>query len=348
MNILKDSLVANLDQILSSLELRNSCYAFNGNVYNIKHIKKSINEPKENKSSLFVKSMQQTFYHILHCRNFNFSDESMRFNYYDIMREFVEALSQANTSHGRWENGWEIMEIMDNGKIIKVKKDPNIILYQDLDHFRIPNGNLEIGKIGSILMPKEMRQISYGFYTLVGNASDEEDYNSNDATVRIYWNINSTGAKILVKHITTELNADEIPFQFKTLSNPFDYKRTDAAVSYIKKKYLQNCCKKINKVYAEIKNFIKPDTSLFVKQIYPGIGIAEYIEGNESFGQNRTRIFAEAILAAKDKFRETKCINRQREDIISYFRNLGIDINKPYLTANSLDVYEQMFNNGSE
>jgi hypothetical protein len=185
-----------------------------------------------------------------------------------------------------------------------------------------------------------MRQISYGFYTLVGNAS--EDY-PNDVTVRIYWNINSAGAKILIKHITTELNADEIPFQFKTLSNPFDYNRTDAAVLYIKKKYLENCSKKIDKIYAEIKNFIKPDTSLFVKKIYPGIGIAEDIEGNESFGQNRTRIFAEAILGARDKFRETKCINTEREDIISYFQNLGIDINKPYLNANSLDVYDQMF-----
>lgn len=339
MNILNDSLLGNLEQILSSLEIRSSYYIFNGNIYNIKHIKKLIKEPKQDKLSLFAKSMQQTFYHILHCRSMNFSNESMRFNY-NIMREFVEVLSQANTSNGRWENGWEIMEIMDDDKTIKVKKGENIILYQNINHFRIPNGNLVVGKIGSILMPKEMRQISYGFYTLFGNASD--DY-PNDVTVRIYWNINSSGAKILIKNITTELNADEIPFQFKTLSNPFSYNRTDAAVLYIKKKYLENCSKIIEKIYAEIKNFIKPDVSLFVKKIYPGLGIAEDIEGNESFGQNRTRILAEAILPAKGKFRETKSINRKKEDIISYFQNLGIDINKPYLNANSLDVYDQIF-----
>ncbi|MGB9168752.1 MAG: T3SS effector HopA1 family protein [Nitrososphaeraceae archaeon] len=343
MNILNHSLLGNLEQILASLEIRSSYYIFNDSVYNIKDIRKLIKDPKLDRSSLFVKSMQQTFYRTIHCRNIKFSNESMVFNY-NIMREFVEVLSQANTSNGRWENGWEIMEIMDNGKTIKVKNGESIILYQNINQFRIPNEDLEVGKIGSILMPKEMRQISYGFYTLVSNASD--DY-PNDVTVRIYWNINSTGAKILIKHITTELNRDEIPFQFKTLSNPFNYNRTDAAVLYIKKKYLENCPEKIEKIYAEIKNFIKPDTSLFVKKIYPGIGIAEYVEGNESFGQNRTRIFAEAVLAAKCKFRETKCISEEREDIISYFQNLEIDINKPYLSANSSDIYDQMFNKDS-
>lgn len=344
MNVLNHTLLGNLDQILSSLEIRPSYYIFNGNVYNIKNIKKSVQESKQNKSGLFVRSMQETFYHILHCRNIQLSNESVRFNY-NIVREFIEALSQANTSNGRWEYGWAIMEIMDDDKTIKIKKDENIILYQNINHFRTPNGNLQVGEIGSILMPKEMRQISYGFYISVGNASD--DY-PNDVSVRIYWNINSVGAKILIKHITTELNADEIPFEFKTLASPFGYNRTDAAVLYIKKRYLENCSKKIDKIYAEIKNFVKPDTSLFVKKIYPGLGIAEDPGGKESFGQNRTRILAEAIIASKAKFRETKSKNLERESIVSYFQKLGIDISKPYLNANSLDVYDQMFNRNSQ
>lgn len=337
----KQPFLVSLEQILESFEIRSSSsYIFNGNVYTVKKSKRSVNLTPE-KSSPLVKSIQLTFYHTLHCKNIDFANGSMRFSY-DIERRFVDLLSQANSSNGMWEYGWEIMEIKEDGndKTIKVKNGDDMILYQDTNQFRTFDGQFEVGKKGSIFMPKEMRHMSYGFYTAIGNTSDEYP---SDIVVRMYWNINSSGAPILLKHITTELNTADIPFQFKTLSNPFDYKRTDAAVLYIKKKYLQQCSNQLLQIYEKIKNFLKSETSLFVKKIYPGIGIAEDISESESFGENRTRILAEAISTAKEKSRKAKCMRADIDKIISYYQNSGVDIYKPYLNAQSSDNYNEIF-----
>jgi hypothetical protein len=261
MKMIENSLVESLDHILSSLKIKSSYYIFEDEFYDIKSIKKTSKATKFNRSSLFAKSMQQTFYQVLHCRNPESPDETIGLDYHAV-REFIEDLSQANTSKGKWEYGWEIIEIMEDGNTIKVKNDEDLILFQNISRFRIPEKNPKVGQKGSVLMPKEMRQISYGFYTLFGDATD--DY-PNDNTIRIYWNINYSGAEHLIKYITRELNEDRIPFQFKTLSNPFDYKRTDSAVLYIKDRHLGKFSKKIGKIYDEVQNFINPATSVFVK-----------------------------------------------------------------------------------
>lgn len=63
----------------------------------------------------------------------------------------------------------------------------------------------------------------------VGDAGldDRDRPNSNSVTVRIYFHLTSEGAVAVMANLTRQLNEIKIPFSFKVLYNPADYKRYD-------------------------------------------------------------------------------------------------------------------------
>jgi hypothetical protein len=249
----------------------------------------------------------------------------------------MESLSNANTGIGTWDSGWLVQEIIKTGTI-KISKSNYPILYVQPKQFRIPHESLQIGERGNVFMPKEWRQLNSGFYTAFGNATDEQE---QDILVRIYWNSRSSGAIKLLRLITNKLNQNMIPFVFKIINDPKEFTRSDAAVLYIHKKYLEESADIIIYIYEQIKNFINPYNSIFVKRLANGLGLAEdsndYNEF-ESFGQNRCRILAKSIISAQK-------LKNPMDKIVCDFQKEGIDIHKPYLNKGSKDDYDKFFNN---
>ena len=151
-------------------------------------------------------------------------------------------------------------------------------------------------------MPKNL--IQNGFYLAVSNTEPESKQNM----VRVYFNFTPEGAVTVMHRLTQTLNDIPIFFHFKVLYNPAEYDRHDSGVLYIEKP---------NYGLAE-----EPD-SKFAQQ--------------ESFGMNRCRIVANGLLQAwleGDNSPEAriKAIHEQ-------FSHLGIDLERPYLNADSEDIY---------
>ena len=139
-----------------------------------------------------------------------------------------------------------------------------------------------------------------------------------------------------MEHLTTELNAEGIPFLFKVLNNPQSFPRTDAAVLYIDKGYLNAARTGLMRTYLMINTFLNSSTSIFSKRLVPGLAIAEDVGSNESFGKHRSRILAEALTSACDKTTLTEKI----AEVVNYFKMAGLDVYRPYLNANSVDDYD--------
>ncbi len=175
----------------------------------------------------------------------------------------------------------------------------------------------------------------------VGNAGSENSSNLNVCKVRIHFNLSPEGACAIMSAITGQLNKVGIPFTFKALYNPSTYGRYDSAVLYFERSNYEVVRQIVGTVYAENHSHFYAKVPLFTKLLAPGLALAEEPDrkfaAKESFGMNRCQIVANGLLEAWQKGDESpQC---RMASIFQQFSQLGIDYNKPYLNANSRDIY---------
>jgi hypothetical protein len=281
--------------------------------------------------------LRDILYTLLHCRrNTSTYYRATTIDQYKEQQHLTELLSEANSGYGTWDPDWEIIKIERNGEEIAVEKD-DLTLWVFPHEILIPEDNAKIGKKSYIRIEKEFRELFPGFYMAIGNATNE--YNRGNV-VRIYWNITAAGAIPLMKNLTIELNAINIPFRFKILKNPHDFSRVDAAVLYMNKQYLRNAKNSLCKVYQIIRTHLNYPISFFSKELAPGLSLAESPPGVESFGEHRCRILAEAVYNTyKNGIRSA---DTRVSEIVKHYASLGIDLSRAYLNPNSLDDYDDI------
>ena len=289
---------------------------------------------KENLIALLATYM----YQLIHCRQSSIDENTARDqNSFDVgnrVRIFVELLSNANNSVGNWEPGWSICKLEKNGKVA-VKKNDLVLWVLPHQFALLDNKQARIGDKCYVAMVKEFRELLPGYYMANGNTALKEQ----SFITRIYWNISSNGAISLLSSVTTELNRENIPFQFKILKNDDQYTRADAGVLYMDKGDIRKVVNALSTIYDKIKSFLKPSVPLFTRKLVPGISLAEDPSTSESFGQQRTRLFAEAIYDIHSK--KISVLEDKVRQVREYFESHKVDFDKPYLkNAESKDEYD--------
>ena len=97
----------------------------------------------------------------------------------------------------------------------------------------------------------------------------------------------------------------------------------------------------LERVYAEHQSDFQPQVPLFTKLIAPGLAIAEEPDQKfaekESFGLNRCQIVANGLLEAWHKGDNSP--ESRMAAILQQFSSLDIELQRPYLNANSEDIY---------
>jgi len=287
-------------------------------------------------NSNYYFELNDIIYQLFHCRKEIFSTTQEIPSDLVADKEFVEILSEANVGNGTWEPGWRINNI---GKEIIVEKD-GLCLWTTPDFFYNVQKTKNLGDVGYLFLPKEFRFLNTGFYMALSDAP--LDFES--CYLKIYWNIQERGVPLLVNKITSSFNKLYIPFQLKVLNQRKNYPRSDSAVLYINMTDLLKEKKHFWKIYHLIKNYLYADTSIFVKKIGPGVGLADEIDDGEGFGQSRSSIVANSMISC---FR--KKITNLDEMIIEtkkYFQKQGLDFNAPYLNSPNGDHYNDLIIKG--
>jgi HopA1 effector protein family len=277
-------------------------------------------------------------YQLIHCRQPSIDEHIAQYrNSTDDgyqARIFIESLSNANTSSGNWEPGWTVHKLERNGKIA-VKKNDLMLWVLPHQFASIDNKQARVGDKCYVAMVKEFRELLPGYYMANGNRALKEQ----PSITRIYWNISSDGATSLLKSVTTELNNENIPFQFKILKNEDQYIRADAGVLYIEKGDIRKAVNALSNIYNKIRPFLKPSVPLFTRKLVPGISLAEDPANGDSFGQQRTRLFAEAIFDVHSK--KISGLEDRVREVQKYFESHNVDFDRPYLkNAESKDEYD--------
>jgi hypothetical protein len=239
----------------------------------------------------------------------------------------VEAMSQANTGRGSWEEGWTV-ELLEGEEAIV--SNSRLRVRVPVADCRAPVGSVRPGSAASVRLPKELPALSPGFYTVVSEATHSAP---SAEVVRVYWNITRAGAPALVGELATRLNGLGLPFRLKVADHPFRLERCDAAVLYLEGQVFRSLRETLREVAAALTAHLLPGIPAFTLPLAPGVGLAEDNDG-ESFGTRRCALVADAVVRAHEQ-RLTQ-IDARVDAVVARFAEDGVMINAPYLEP-SLD-----------
>jgi hypothetical protein len=247
----------------------------------------------------------------------------------------LELLSAANAGRDRWESGWTLTQLLQNGHAMAGKGDlANLFAPNE---FAAANGGTPAaGAPLHVLFARESRTQQPGFY--IANGETPAPAGADSRMTRIYWHITEAGAVPLTAAITTLLNRYQVPFRFKTLSYSGAYTRSDAAVLYFAARYYQIVSRILPSVKAAVKDHLRPATPLLTWKLHDGVGLAEDPATGESFGMSRSRLVAQAIWDAYARGMQSEEA-RVLELKIQFERN-GLSLERPHLRGASSDIYE--------
>ncbi|ARV61418.1 hypothetical protein BZZ01_24825 [Nostocales cyanobacterium HT-58-2] len=252
----------------------------------------------------------------------------------DVDLAFYDQLHTANTGQGYFSHDWRIVKQESDGSLAVHKNGLTLHIQRDR-HLQSAQQAAAISEVVAIRLPRNL--VQNGFYMAVGNAGPQ----SHHDCVRVYFNLTPEGAIAVMGGLTTELNAISMPFSFKALYNPSDYKRHDSAVLYFEKKHYPVVKSVLQKIYLENQSYFNPLGPLFTKVLAPGLTLAEEpnhkFAEQESFGMNRCQIVANGLLAAWHQGDDSP--ENRMAAIRQEFALYSIDIERPYLNADSEDTY---------
>ena len=207
--------------------------------------------------------------------------------------EFMDKLSVSNTTKGGYDYNWTIYNIDSSGNTFVKKGEelrwlqPNSYYFQN-PHQKTPGLNTKV----NLIKTRDSRNTQPVFY----HVFSDEIFPQEAELCRFYWNIKPEGIKDLIHALTSTLNEYKIAFQFKCLNHPDLYVRTDAAVLYIDKRYVQIVSVILKSVITEVQSILKDEVPMFTKKLFNGVGFAEDPGKGMGFGMSRATIIGEAIV----------------------------------------------------
>jgi hypothetical protein len=105
---------------------------------------------------------------------------------------------------------------------------------------------------------------------------------------------------------------------------------------YLDARYYPIAALVVESICAEVQHVLGPSTPLFTKRLADGLAFAEDPGG--SFGENRTKILAAAMVATRGMPVEERIAELGRQ-----FEQRGLSLDRPWLNPGSMDRYEFPF-----
>ncbi|WP_365974378.1 T3SS effector HopA1 family protein [Moorena sp. SIO4G3] len=262
--------------------------------------------------------------------------------------EFYQQLYESNTGTGYFEPGWLVIREESYGKLAVHKN--GLTLHIRPEYYLPPGAqSATVGTLVAIRMPPNL--VEHGFYVAVGNAGPVNagpvNQNIRDRDyqiVNVYFNLSPEGAVALIRAITEELNEITIPFTFKVVDDPANYDRYDSGVLCFEKSNYETVHPILESVYAQHQSHFEMEVPLFTKQLAPGLALSEEpvhkFTAEESFRMNRWQMVANGLLEVWQNGKDSP--EGRINSIQQQFSQFGIELRRPYLNADSEDIYRKI------
>ncbi len=253
-------------------------------------------------------------------------------NQYATRGSIASGLMAANPGTGRWDSDWCCRTVLRDGEGFTVQKG-GLTLLATAGEVRTRDGaQPAAGDAVSVRTPAGSLSRSPGFY--VAHSDYPMDY--QQPLSRIYMNVTASGAPALLGDLVGALNIRGFAFDFKVANDIAHYHRCDVAVLYIPRARFVDVFKELGPVFGLHRHSIRPVVSPFVCQLLPGVGGADDPSNGESFGSDRCRRLAVAVVEAANIPAGDERLNV----VVDLVERSGLDPERPYLSSTSdTDVY---------
>jgi HopA1 effector protein family len=236
----------------------------------------------------------------------------------------VAVLSEANTGRGSWAPGWTVLRLEGDEAVVA---DAHLRLRVPVSECRTPAGELRPDVAVSMRLPKELPELTPGFFTVLSEAPSYRG--SSGSVLRVYWNVAAADAPGLVRQLTSRLNGRGVPFRLKVADHPFRFARCDATVLYLQADAFGSLREGLQEVAASLGARLRPKIPAFALELSPGVGLAEDTGDGESFGERRCALFADGIVRAHEQ--GIRRADARIEAVAARFAEDGVRIEAPYL-----------------
>lgn len=207
----------------------------------------------------------------------------------------MAGMLRAAHAYPAWESGWKAERVSSGGRVVAAKgKERRLLSLDEYVCDERPGLPPRPGATISIALRNDGSQLVPGYWITCSPAWQVEP----EDCLRLYWNVGPDGAPALVRHITERLDPD-IGYSLKVPLDPRDYGRTDAAVLYIAEDEFVIAAPQIREIRSAVEGVLFNETPKLCKRLAPGLALAESPrQQDESFGTNRCRLVAEALVDA--------------------------------------------------
>ena len=250
-------------------------------------------------------------------------------------RAFESALTRSNSGHGMWVPDWGLEgEPCDGTAIVSWS---GVKFWVATSRIRISGPTGQPGQECAVRVAKENRRLLPGFYLMVGNTEWDRFSSEGEPVIRLYWHLRSAGGPLFVAEVSQWLNAADVPFHAKVLSNPDTYQRADAGVLYLPGRCYPVAKDLVTRIYDRLIPHIADGQPFFTKRLAPGLGLAEDPQNGLSFGQHRCWLVGRGLWTSHENGGKT--VAQRLDAIAEVLRTEGIDPEFPYLSSGSIDAY---------
>ena len=206
-------------------------------------------------------------------------------------KTLIAALSAANAGSGTVEGGWQTTRA--DGRLAI----SNGCCVLDLGDAAGAGGQADVVSPGDarlqLSVPKQFLSRSVGFYLAVGNRALVQ---GGTPLIRAYFNCTPEGSVCLMRLITCELNALDVPFHFKVLTEAPMIDRRDSAVLYFRAENLPQVRQLLEDAVPLLRTSTLTGVPPFTLPILPGVAMAEDPADGQSFGSSRSGMLADALV----------------------------------------------------
>jgi hypothetical protein len=283
-----------------------------------------------------VSGLQGQLYGVCYSREFRVPLD-LSFGNADPTDTLMVELSSANATRERWDYGWKVTQILQDGSLYAMKEAQTRILRPGEYMLQDAAAAVQPGAWIRAFLSKEDVVSQPGFYIV--NAEIAPSFEDFQTMVRLYWNLNPEGAPELVSRVTERFNALRVPFQFKALRYRSQYLRADSAVLFTGWRYAGIALHLAYEIYADLNRQMKPFTPLFARKLEPGLALAEDPANGQSFGMTRCSLLAQALVNAYHQRRQSQ--KARMAELRTVFDQAGLNLDNPHLSLSAIDHYDR-------
>jgi hypothetical protein len=244
----------------------------------------------------------------------------------------VSALRASIAASTRWETGWVVMRTAPSGMCLAGRGK----LVRDLrpgEYVNLARHGMPVAPGDHIAVTELIEWIDEptGFWCARSWIAEPQK-----PLVRLYFSVRSDQVGIVLMEATETLDRLKLPYSLKGSAFASAYSRVDSLIVYLEAGSWPRTEVEITAMARRVKDHLRDATPPLTKRIAQGVAFAEDPGNSESFGENRCRALAPAVLALRQN--QSSSPDDGLGLLTKSLRAAGIDPVQPWLNE---DRHEQ-------